>query len=657
MATFTSVTSGNWNNGATWGKTSPGVKGVDWPGNAGDIVNIVSNHNVTYNVSETNILGKLSLNGSNARLNFSPTTNTLLTLSAIFIGNPWVNGGRFQMGTLASPIQSPYTAKLAIDASGDNSTGPWANTDTYWTMVGDPAYYGNDFDTILATAWTSGQTFTVVGDFTSKWSVNQLIHVMRTTYTTSYLNSVVYCTIASMAPNGGNTDITINEAAPGIACEAGSVVLNSSRNVMMYKNGMNLTSGAIPSGKPSFWRSSSPSFPGRATYKDCMIAGFYALGAQTDYYVAYTNVVYRNSSYGIMGGSGNYGNTLDRCCFINAGQPTSNSTGNKLSNSYFIGCNQPISGSGMEIDNIKILGCQSGFNAYTFSLKNSTVAKGESGINYAGNNGPSVINNCDIYDILGTYGSAFSYCKDLQVNNTYVWNCRQVAAGCSGVKFRGGGLGVKRTGGVSPCTYSFDADQGGYGIIFIGAQYEEPTSGIQNSPDLTNGLSSSGYFENKNNVNGTHRVENAFFNVDVVAADGTGDNPSQRSGGNPNVYEFEATYDIGWNKSYRYEVFEHRMWKRPGIYTIKYYVQTDFASLPATEIYMECDYLSDAASGKVTAAVCSSEAVAIRANQADWSQYVSVTVTTLTEGWLTTRMYVNGYESGKKIWIDPKPSI
>ena len=62
MATFTSVTSGNWNDGATWGKTSPGVKGTDWPGNAGDVVNIGTtadqSHVVTYNVSETNELGQ-----------------------------------------------------------------------------------------------------------------------------------------------------------------------------------------------------------------------------------------------------------------------------------------------------------------------------------------------------------------------------------------------------------------------------------------------------------------------------------------------------------------------------------------------------------------------------------------------------------------------
>ena len=44
--TFTSMTSGNWNDGATWGNTSPGVQGTDWPADTHHAV-IQNTHTVT----------------------------------------------------------------------------------------------------------------------------------------------------------------------------------------------------------------------------------------------------------------------------------------------------------------------------------------------------------------------------------------------------------------------------------------------------------------------------------------------------------------------------------------------------------------------------------------------------------------------------------
>ncbi len=38
QTTFTSVSAGNWNDGATWGNTSPGVAGIDYPGEGDDAV-------------------------------------------------------------------------------------------------------------------------------------------------------------------------------------------------------------------------------------------------------------------------------------------------------------------------------------------------------------------------------------------------------------------------------------------------------------------------------------------------------------------------------------------------------------------------------------------------------------------------------------------
>ncbi len=49
---FVSVTSGDWDDGATWGNTSPGTEGVDWPGTT-DNARIANSHTVTQTGNET----------------------------------------------------------------------------------------------------------------------------------------------------------------------------------------------------------------------------------------------------------------------------------------------------------------------------------------------------------------------------------------------------------------------------------------------------------------------------------------------------------------------------------------------------------------------------------------------------------------------------
>ena len=44
---FVSVQTGDWDDGATWGNTSPGVAGTDYPSTSGDVT-ISSNHTVSY---------------------------------------------------------------------------------------------------------------------------------------------------------------------------------------------------------------------------------------------------------------------------------------------------------------------------------------------------------------------------------------------------------------------------------------------------------------------------------------------------------------------------------------------------------------------------------------------------------------------------------
>ena len=52
QTTFTSTQSGDWDDGGTWGNTSPGVQGTDWPATTDNAV-IASGHTVTLTAAET----------------------------------------------------------------------------------------------------------------------------------------------------------------------------------------------------------------------------------------------------------------------------------------------------------------------------------------------------------------------------------------------------------------------------------------------------------------------------------------------------------------------------------------------------------------------------------------------------------------------------
>ena len=107
-ATFTTVAGGVWNDGATWGNTSPGTVGIDYPGVGDDAIitggvtitvsggmncrNLLidANSNNTINISSffTNLTINGTLLGSDAVGNPTPpgTTSTINGGSLIFTG-------------------------------------------------------------------------------------------------------------------------------------------------------------------------------------------------------------------------------------------------------------------------------------------------------------------------------------------------------------------------------------------------------------------------------------------------------------------------------------------------------------------------------------------------------------------------------------------
>ena len=117
-AAFTSAQNGNWNDGGTFGNNSPGVKGTDWPGTAGDTASI--GHTVTYNVSETNELGQVDITNGGI-LTFSTGANTKLTLAHQNLNV--ASGGELRVGASGAEINAANTAEVLWNTTSDNAKG------------------------------------------------------------------------------------------------------------------------------------------------------------------------------------------------------------------------------------------------------------------------------------------------------------------------------------------------------------------------------------------------------------------------------------------------------------------------------------------------------------------------------------------------------
>ena len=120
-ADFTSVITGDWNNGGTWGNASPGVEGVDWPG-ASDTAYIGSNAIVTITATQSVSTTTVQNNGSLV-LNAGVT----LKISTVSVSGITVDsGGLFKIegsSTTHSAISRqessgyiPFTVGGSIDA-------------------------------------------------------------------------------------------------------------------------------------------------------------------------------------------------------------------------------------------------------------------------------------------------------------------------------------------------------------------------------------------------------------------------------------------------------------------------------------------------------------------------------------------------------------
>lgn len=138
MATFTSTTNGNLADGATYGNTSPGVRGTDFPGDD-DVLVVASGHTVTMNADATigsvDIQGTLTTDGTARTLTLDDggqgyicehrgtiTTTINLTINSNYEGNRLIrlNGTSGNFNDVSITLQSTsrvleYVMNTTID--------------------------------------------------------------------------------------------------------------------------------------------------------------------------------------------------------------------------------------------------------------------------------------------------------------------------------------------------------------------------------------------------------------------------------------------------------------------------------------------------------------------------------------------------------------
>jgi Ig-like domain CHU_C associated/Secretion system C-terminal sorting domain len=188
---FTSMADGNWNDGATWGNSSPGTVGVDFPG-VGDNATIATSQHVVIP------------NGYDAQANdvtITNSSNTDLTIS---------NGGSLSFTGIVTLGTGPISrGRLFVDGRLTVEEGATiVNTSTPGRIsVGSTGIYQHNYTTtagvIYNASWASGSTLEITG-YTSNTTIPSGLSQGFSNFTWDcplqendfYLNGTEFTTIA-----------------------------------------------------------------------------------------------------------------------------------------------------------------------------------------------------------------------------------------------------------------------------------------------------------------------------------------------------------------------------------------------------------------------------------------------------------------------------
>lgn len=617
MATFTSVKLGDWNDGGTWGNNSPGVKGTDWPGLAGDVVNV--NHVVTYNVSETNELGVVTINNGGI-LTFATNMNTKLTMGQVDIDIKI--GGELRVGTSGAMIPKEYIAEVlwnttVLATKGLFSNAGAGNTSGKVTICGDPDYYGSDDDTYLQADWAApasgDSTFYAIDDMSEKWQVGQELVIHKGGAYVHTLNDLCLVNIRDTVTWDGSKStipVTMIHIPGGAATfKDGGDVVNVSRNVKLGKLGASINIGTYNALTP---RAALGVGEGNANsdVRYSQWTGFYGIIMGNPYPSSNKlnflgNVVRNNNLYGMQGGalcnisgvfySNNQAfSTMSRCIISNAKIFASTIAANLCRKCQFL-------------DSVSIFSNATGFQNIAHTV---VFASLYSNLNTIYSNSMNFL----------TFGGKLGFDPfDRVKNNTY----DIVSYGITDVLLKN--AKIRSEGLVFYLRESYDWD--------FRVRSEHHNRGVNNQI----------YYEKS----GT---------MEKVIANGENSRPNQRLGGLADVIEIIPLTSCN---TYGVPVFYEplRIWHKAGVAkTYRFYVQTTYVSLTSSIFYLTGEYLDEDTGGHL-GTVTSTQNISTRSDQSDWSQYLEVIIpATVQSYWVELQIALSDYEA-KKIWVDPKPTI
>ena len=613
MATYTSTQSGPWNDPATWG-------GGGFPQATADVFNI--GHQVTMNLNldpASVALGQGTLNNGGI-LTFARDRNTWLPFGHqdLLINN----GGWLKVGESGLIIPKTYIAGISWNPTADNTKGLNIASGGKISIYGDPDLFGSDFDSTLTANWTSGKTFTISGDFTTKWAAGQVLLLHKYAVYSSYATDLFLGTIDSMSLSGGDTQVTILEAHPGGTFNAGGYVLNLSRNVVLQKYGAATAPGQVNTNRPR-WIDANPTSAQNVTIKDAVILGFAQNGSNNF-----------NLERGVLRNSDRGPNYTTGINFINC---------ILFSNAYNL--NGPVNGSfsgylcGAQTWGISTLTGMDFSNAKLYANANRAFSSGR-WLRFI---------DCEIFgNPIGVGELTF----ETELINTYIFNnsLYGITTGSS-IKMNGGAIGYNPAGTAKANTTDVQ-----FPTKMVLVNVKQPSTLVVTGRNATvswgrGRIASEHYLQ----VANAHYVEDAWGDITKVAADGGSSRPTQRAGGSADISEITPQSNCA--AATYLELFNVRLWAAAGVSkTYRFYVQSTYVTLPAAEIKLSGEYLDQATGGHL-ATVSSTQEITTRANQNDWSQYVEVTINPAQDGYINLYLRLMGYEAGKKVWLDPQPWV
>lgn len=617
MAAYTSVTGGDWNNPATWG-------GGGYPSADGDTVTIAAGHEVIYNVYAPTVeLGYMSISGT---LRWSRTMSTYMKYG---YGNcasiALQNGGLLYIGNSdAEPIPAQYTATIEFTfTSTDRGINVSATTGT-WKLYGDPNYLPLAKRTgRLASTWSSGQTFTLVGDYTS-WRVGDKILVNRYRQpvdTNPAVNDNYILTVASAVLNGSNTDITVVESFWATCYERGYVVNMNPCNVSFFHT------NAIPTSAQRLFlivKSNATVSPNCVAKNIMLYSGEIAIA----YYGEISDCFLRNGNYGIYS---TYATAINNCIFAITSQAIYATRGCTINNCIF--ARAGIGGYNYSVHFVDCI--QYGANSHCFGL---------------GGTPEMVFDRCYVF---GCAGYITIYPNVILRDCYYYNNYAGYYGGVEG-KFLRFHYGIDDLGNIKPATVYADmyidmpqtilSKDSIWKFGSTGLYLLPVNDGRRNSIAIRK---SELYSQNHNQVEGVHKRWAQYANIENsttthnLASQSLKCTPSSNCGSSvvPAGEQAAAVIVEDW--------IEHNV--PASVQNRRVYIKGEaWSSFPTnTELYLEAEYYNAAGTWTTTTAVSTE----VLTDNTTWTA-LTLSFIPARVGPVTYRVVLAKYESGASVYLD-----